>query len=213
MLTKYDRIKVIIVDDHPIVSKGLETLLAKENGFEVIASFALGLDSLPFLEKNEVDIVLLDLSLPDINGIDLCMKIKQTNPKCCVLALSNHIERTLIMQMLKNGASGYILKNSPVDEIICCINQCLKGEISFSKEVKEIISKPSINELKERPRLTRREKQILSLVEEGKTTISIAELLFVSPLTIETHRRNLMQKFDVKNALELIKIAHEQGLL
>ncbi|MGM9476140.1 response regulator [Pedobacter sp. GSP4] len=213
MFSGKEQIKIVVIDDHPVVAAGLESLLAKEKGFDVIAIFACGLDSLPFIEENEVDIVILDISLPDVNGVDLCRRIKSISPKISVLALSNHTERILIMQMLQNGASGYMLKNSPISEIVSCIHECLLGGIAYSKEVKDIILKPAINELNERPKITKREKQVLKLIEEGKTTIAMAEMLFVSPLTIETHRRNLMQKFGVKNALELIKISREQLLL
>ncbi len=205
--------RIIIIDDHPLVSAGLESLLAREEDFEVIGTFALGLAGLTFLTQNEADIVILDISLPDVNGVDLCLKIKSLLPQCDVLALSNHAERTLMMQMLQHGASGYLLKNAPIDEIINGIKDCLRGEMAFSKEVKAIMLKPSVNELGARPKITKREKQVLKLIEEGKTTAAMADLLFVSPLTIETHRRNLMQKFGVKNALELIKTSREQLLL
>lgn len=205
--------RIIIIDDHPLVSAGLESLLAREADFEVIGTFASGLAGLAFLTQNQADIVILDISLPDVNGVDLCLKIKSLLPQCDVLALSNHTERMLMMQMLQNGASGYLLKNAPIDEIINGIKDCLNGEMAFSKEVKAIMLKPSVNELGARPKITKREKQILKLIEEGKTTMAMADLLFVSPLTIETHRRNLMQKFGVKNALELIKISREQLLL
>lgn len=212
MLKENKKISVVIVDDHPIVTQGIETILAKEKDLVIAGSFNNGADFLLFLKSNDVDVVLLDISLPDINGIDLCLKIKKINPNICVLALSNHAERTLIMQMIQNGASGYMLKNASVDELKKCIKAGLNGDIAFSNEVRDIIAKPSINELKDRPKITQREKQILRLIAEGKTTIAIAEDLFLSPLTVETHRKNLMQKVNAKNSLELIKIAKEQLL-
>lgn len=206
-------IRLAIVDDHQIVIQGLKTLLANQEEIEVIDSFVSGTDFISFLATCEVDIVLLDVMLPDGNGIDWCKEIKIKAPNTSVLALSNHAERSFIMKMLQNGASGYLLKNVSVEELVHAIKAAHRGEIAFSKEVNEIISKPTINELKGPPQLTKREKQILEMIAEGKTTANMAETLFLSPLTVETHRRNLLQKFDVKNVAELIKEALQQRLL
>lgn len=202
-------IKLAIVDDHPIIAQGIGSMLANENDILVVGNFSYGLKFLSFLEHNHVDIVLLDISLPDINGMDLCIEIKKQDFRIVVLALSNHTDKAFIMQMLQNGASGYLLKSEAVDELKRCIDACLKGEIVFSEEVKKIITKPSLKNVRERPRLTQREKQILKLIAEGKTTVEIGTLLFLSPHTIETHRRSLMRKFEVKNSIELINIAKE----
>lgn len=207
------RSALAIVDDHPIVMQGLHMLLMHEKDIEIAGSFATGADFLAFLKENEVNIVLLDISLPDTSGIDLCREIKMISPDTYVLALSNHSERSMIMQMLQNGASGYLLKNASAEELVNCVREALKGVITFSQAVKEIIARPSMAELKGVPQLTRREKEILQLIADGKTTTSIAEQLSLSPLTIETHRRNLMQKFEVKNVAALVKVAMQQRLL
>lgn len=202
-----------IVDDHPIVMQGLHMLLMHEKDITIAGSFTTGADFMAFLKENEVNIVLLDISLPDTSGIDLCREIKMISPDTYVLALSNHSERSMIMQMLQNGASGYLLKNASAEELVNCVHEALKGVITFSQAVKEIIARPSMAELKGIPQLTRREKEILQLIADGKTTTSIAEQLSLSPLTIETHRRNLMQKFEVKNVAALVRIAMQQRLL
>lgn len=207
------KITLAIVDDHPIVIQGLKTMLANNPGIEVSGSFTNGADLISFLKVDKVHVVLLDIMLPDINGMDLCKEIKNISPGTCILALSNHAERSIIMQTLQNGASGYLLKNAAIEELISCINEALNGGIAFSREVKEIIARPSMNELRGRPQLTKREGQILKLIAAGKTTTMIAEELFVSPLTVETHRRNLIQKFEVKNAAELIMAAVQQKIL
>lgn len=208
-----EKIHIIIVDDHPIVTEGMKAVLNTFADIGQIETFALGMDCLSFLAKHEVDLVFLDISLPDINGIELCAKIKALNHKICIIALSNHAERSLILSMLQNGASGYMLKNSPVDEIKNCISVALDGGLAFGKSVQEIIAKPTLNELKDRPKITKREKQILALIAEGKTTTMMAEELFLSPLTVETHRHNLMQKFGVRNAIELLKAVQDQLLI
>ncbi|GAA4211198.1 response regulator transcription factor [Pedobacter jeongneungensis] len=206
-------IKLAVVDDHPIVIQGIVSLINNLGNMEVVGSFQSGSELIIFLNDHELDILLLDIMLPDINGIELCAQVKKISPATAVIAISNHTERSIIMQILQNGASGYILKNASVEELKNCIETALNGELAFSKEVMEIIAKPSINDLKGRPKFTRREKEILRLIAQGKTTTGIADELFLSPLTVETHRRNMMQKLDVKNSIELINMATEQLLI
>jgi DNA-binding NarL/FixJ family response regulator len=206
-------IKLAVVDDHPIVIQGIVSLINNLENMHVVGSFQSGSALISFLNNNEIDIVLLDIMLPDGNGIELCLQVKKLSPKTVVIAISNHTERSIIMQILQNGASGYILKNASVEELKNGIETALRGELAFSKEVMEIITKPSVNDLKGRPKFTKREKQILQLIAQGKTTTGIADELFLSPLTVETHRRNMMQKLDVKNSIELINIATEQLLI
>lgn len=213
MLQDKDKMTLAVVDDHPVVIEGLLKLLDNKEHLRVAGSFTTGADFWSFTRTNKVDIVLLDISLPDMNGMDLCKDIKLAHPGTCVLILSNHSERSIIMQALQNGASGYLLKNASAAELIGCIQEALGGQITFSREVKEIIARPTVSELKGIPSLTRREKEILHLISEGITTAGIAQQLSLSPLTIETHRRNLLQKFDVKNVAALIKVAVQQGLV
>ncbi|WP_029985421.1 response regulator [Pedobacter jeongneungensis] len=208
-----NKIKLAVVDDHPIVIQGIVSLINNLGNMDVVGSFQSGGELIAFLNDHELDIVLLDIMLPDINGIELCAQVKKLSPATAVIAISNHTERSIIMQILQNGASGYILKNASVEELKNCIETALNGELAFSKEVIEIIAKPSINDLKGRPKFTKRENEILRLIAQGKTTAGIADELFLSPLTVETHRRNMMQKLDVKNAIELINIATEQLLI
>ncbi len=206
-------INIALVDDHPIVIQGLKMMLEAEKYFNVCGSFVDGSGILSYLKTNEADIVLLDITLPDINGIELCREIKKISQNTSIIMLSNRSERSIIMQCIQNGASGYLLKNATVEELTSCIKGALSGNIVFCNEVKEIISKPSQSELQEIPRLTKREKEILKLLTEGKTSAVIADQLFLSPLTVDTHRKNIMQKFKVKNVAELITVATQQNLL
>lgn len=208
-----DKLLTAIVDDHPIVIAGLKQLLQHEDNIQVIGGFGNGESILAYLKLNRVDLILLDITLPDVNGMELCQMVKNESLSTIILILSNHTERSIIMQTIQNGASGYLLKNSSIDELRNCIIEAVNGNICFSKEVIEIISRPSKNQLQERPRLTRREKQILALIAEGKTSQNIANELFLSPLTVDTHRKNLIQKFDVKNVVELVMAASQQHLL
>jgi DNA-binding NarL/FixJ family response regulator len=202
-----------IVDDHPIVIEGLKTLLKNEPNIELIGGFCNGMDILSYIRTNRIDLILLDVTLPDINGMELCQKIKKESVATIIIILSNHTERSIIMQTIRNGASGYLLKNSTVEELRHCIAEAIKGNICYSKAVMEIISRPSKNELEGTPRLTRREKEILNMIAAGKTSQVIGQELFLSPLTIDTHRKNLIQKFGVKNVAELVMAASQQQLL
>jgi len=202
-----------IVDDHPIVIEGLSGLLGKRAELEVVGCFTRGQALLSFLRKNTVDVVLLDIFLPDGNGMDICQQLKKLSPSTMVLAFSNHEERGAILKMLQNGASGYLLKNSTVEELMNCINEALAGQIAFSPAVKEIIARPQLNGFSEMPKLTTREKEVLQHIALGMTTIEIGAKLFLSKFTIESHRKNLLQKFKAKNMAELIKMATEQGFI
>jgi DNA-binding NarL/FixJ family response regulator len=213
MLQDKNKITLAIVDDHPVVIQGLEKLFSNDKRITITGSFTTGAEFVAFIKKNKVQIVLLDITLPDISGPDLCKTIKLISPATCVLGFSSHGERVVIMQLLQHGASGYLLKNISAEEMQVCIEEALNGEITFSKEVKKIMARHSVSELKPVPRLTKREKQILQLIADGKTNAVIAEQLSLSTLTVETHRKNLMQKFEVKNSAALIKTAMEQQLL
>jgi len=211
MLTK--RTTLAIVDDHPIVLEGLQKLLANVKEIEITGCFTTGAAFMSFLKENKVDVLLLDITLPDVNGIELCKEVKEMSPATHVLALSNHSERSMILQMIQHGATGYLLKNISSEELIACIQEALNGLVTFSKAAREIMARPSVSELKGAPQLTKREKEILHLIADGKTTPDIAQQLNLSPLTIETHRKNLIQKFQAKNVASLIKLATQQGLV
>ncbi len=206
------QIRLVIVDDHPIVIQGLRSVFMNNAHITIIADFNLGKDLTDFMATNQVDLVLLDGMLRDGNGIDLCRKIKMISTDTYVLAFSHTNERSIITQMLHQGASGYLLKNTSVEELTHCIYKTLNGEVTFSKAVKEVLARPASGDLKRVPELTKREKEVLGLIAEGKTTTLMAKQLFVSPLTIESHRRNLLQKFEAKNVASLIHLASGQGL-
>ena len=206
--------RLVIVDDHPIVIQGLSALLQGEDDLHIAGTFTTGNAFLAFLkERAQVDIVLLDITLPDINGVEVCKEIKKLSPETKVLIISNHSERSIIMQMLQQGASGYLLKNASSEELVRCVHDVLAGRIALSAEVTAIMTRPLQNELKNIPHLTKREIQVLGMIAEGRTSASIAEELCVSQFTVETHRRNLMQKFDANNTAALIKMAAEHKLL
>lgn len=209
----YDKnnIKLAIVDDHPMILEGLKSLLEKDTKFHVF-SFTKGAAVIDFIQENKIDVILLDIVLSDGNGLDFCKIIKQKAPQSVVIALSNQAERSIIFRFLENGGNGYILKNADSQEIIEGIEKALIGDFALSKEVQEIMLSTPTTHL-ELPRLTKREKQILQAIAKGNTSAEIAELLFISVITVETHRRNLLQKFKAKNMMELVKIATENQLI
>lgn len=197
----------VIIDDHPVVLQGLRYMLEGQEHMEVLACFTTGKEALEYLRRQEVSVVLQDIGLPDTSGIELCCEIKMLQPDVKVLVLSNYNERSIIFESLKNGASGYLLKNTAPDILMQGIKDALDGKLVLSEEVQAIMTQPAPADLSVPPRLTRREKEILQYIADGCTTAEIAEKLFISPLTVESHRRNLMQKFSVNNAPGLIKMA------
>ncbi|ANH82045.1 DNA-binding response regulator [Niabella ginsenosidivorans] len=210
----HNKISVAIVDDHPVVVEGLKTLLKNDEGIGGIISCVRGKEIIECLQEQPVDLVLLDIILPDANGIELCKEIKKIAPETIILGLSNQAERSIILQMMQNGASGYLLKNASAAELLRCIAEVQEGKTAFSDEVKEIMARPSHHDLEAAiPSLTKREKQILKMIANGDTSQQIAATLFLSTLTVETHRRNLLHKLKAKNVAGLIKRATEYRLL
>ncbi|MDO1513292.1 response regulator transcription factor [Maribacter confluentis] len=206
-------INVLIVDDHPMVIEGLKTLLAGETTIHIKNYFTNGNDTLAFLENDTCDIILLDVNLPDINGVEMVGMILNKRANIGILGLSTYSEPSIINQMIKNGVKGYLLKNATSNELVEAINQVHQGRFYFGSEIQKILADSVAQDTKAAPKLTRREKHVLALISEGKTTNTIAEELFISPLTVETHRRNLMQKLKVSNAASLIKVAIEKKLI
>ncbi|AWK03221.1 DNA-binding response regulator [Flavobacterium crocinum] len=205
--------KTVIVDDHPIVISGIAGLLSDLENIKIVEKFGSGLALLDYIEDNTVDLILMDIFLPVINGVDLCKTIKQKHPKIVIIGMSSQSERSLVMQFIQNGGNGYILKNASFDEFKNCIYKAIGGEIVFSEEVKTIISQPLSEELERIPALSRRERDIALLLSQGKSTQEIADDLFLSFLTVQTHRRNILQKYKMKNVAELIAFLLKNNML
>ncbi|UPZ16340.1 response regulator [Flavobacterium humidisoli] len=205
--------KTVIVDDHPIVISGIAGLLSELDNIEIVEKFESGIALLDYIEDSKVDLILMDIFLPVINGVDLCKTIKQKHPKIVIIGMSSQSERSLVMQFIQNGGNGYILKNASFDEFKNCIYKAIDGEIVFSEEVKTIISQPLSEDLERIPGLSRRERDIALLLSQGKSTQEIADDLFLSFLTVQTHRRNILQKYKMKNVAELIAFLLKNNML
>ena len=206
-------IKVIIIDDHPIVLEGLKNLLAGRDDMMLAGTFDNGKAGLKAIEELDPNVVLLDINLPDIDGAAICKQVRKQDKDIRIVALSVHNERTVIRNMLNSGANAYVLKNSVGEEIINAIHTTLDGNNYLCRKTKEIMAQIDENDLAEIPRITRREKEILELVSQGLTTTQIAEKLFISMHTVESHRKNLIEKFDVATMTAVIKLATKYGLI
>jgi DNA-binding NarL/FixJ family response regulator len=204
-------IRVFIVDDHPLVQEGIRSLLREEKTIEVCGYAMTALSCLGFFVNNTADVILMDIELPDMNGIDLCKEIKTKYPGIMVLGLSTFNQGSYITKMMENGASGYVVKNADRKELLEAIQEVNKGKNYLSFEAGQAMRKET--DLPQVPLITRREKEILFLISEGLTNPEIAEKLFVSCSTVDSHRKNLLAKLGVKNTASLVKYAMDHSLI
>lgn len=196
--------KVFIVDDHYLVIEGIKATLRNEEGIELVGHAYNGDGCLAFLQQNLPDVILMDINLPDVSGIDLCKKVLQKYPTVYVVALSSYNQLSFITKMLENGALGYVLKNATRQELLLAIETVKRGRQYLSIDASDMIKTAVAEDV---PTLTRRETEILRLIADGFTNAEMAAQLFVSPTTIDTHRKHLLEKFDAKNTAILIKKA------
>lgn len=208
-------IRLLIADDHRLFIEGMKLLVQSEADLLCVGEAANGVEALQFLEKNPVEVVLLDIDMPIMNGMEACLEIKKRFPKVKILALTMYNQPSIIRQIMKNGASGYILKNTSKEELLDAIHAVMRGDIFLSRKASESL----VNEFTQPqttafiPEITNREKEVLQLIVDGCTTPEIAQKLFISPNTAETHRRNLLAKLGVRNTAELVRLTLEKGLL
>ena len=207
-------ISVFIVDDHPVVIEGIHSLLQNEKDIAWVGQAMNAASCLGFFVNNTADVVLMDISMPDMDGVELCAVMKERYPGIMILGLSTFNQGLYIKKMVENGASGYILKNSSKEDLINAIHAVHEGHIYFSGEVgmalQEYQKSAAAREL---PVLTAREKEVLELIAEGYTNPQIAEKIFLSPFTVDSHRKNLLAKLGVKNTASLIRLAVEKKLI
>jgi DNA-binding NarL/FixJ family response regulator len=208
----HNQINVYIVEDHQVVIEGIVSLLQNEKELTVIGHSTTAKDCLEFFHTHTAEVILMDINLPDMNGIELCAKIKELYPTIMVLALSTFNQSVYINKMMESGASGYLLKNAEKKEIIEALYTVLQGKIYYSFEAGKSLKSARLKS-NEVPILTKREKEILVLVTEGLTNSEIAKKLFISIDTVDTHRKNLYNKLGVKNIATLIKYALKNDLI
>jgi DNA-binding NarL/FixJ family response regulator len=203
-------IRIFIADDHYMVVEGIRSMLLQEKRIEWIGHAMTAASCMAFLLRQQPDVLLLDINLPDKSGIDLCKEIKGKYPEIFVIGLSSFNQQSYIQKMMQNGASGYVLKNATRDEIIEAIESAMRGDTFLSAEASVTMRE---NKDAEIPVITRREKEVLLLIAEGLTNREIADKLFISTTTVDTHRNSLLSKFDVKNTANLIRMSAQFGLI
>jgi DNA-binding NarL/FixJ family response regulator len=214
-----DKIKVILVDDHAIVRDGIKALISTDE-IEVINEASNAQDFFSMLQIKKPDIAVLDISLPDISGIEITKKLSIEHPGIKVIILSMHLNEDFIFNAVKAGAMAYLPKNSTRKELIDAIRQVAAGEEYFSEPVSNIILKSYIKkakteeeEKKEENALSKREVEILKLFAEGKSNKEIADMLFISSRTVESHKNHIMLKLELKSTVELIKFAIKNNII
>ncbi len=211
-------IKIILADDHQIVRHGLRSLLEAEHDMKVIAEADNGREVLRMARELSPQVIIMDISMPDLNGIEATRQILGENPEIKVVALSMHSDSLFILNMLKAGASGYLLKDCALEELVKAIRTVVGNRTYLSPGVSDIVVKDFVCSWSEAPDasafslLTAREREVLQLMAEGKTTNQIAECLCVSVKTVEAHRKQIMNKSGIHSVAELTKYAIRQGL-
>jgi DNA-binding NarL/FixJ family response regulator len=203
-------IKVFITDDHYMVVEGIRSLLQNEKDIEWMGHASNAASCLAFLQQQLPDIILMDINLPDISGIDLCKEVRLKYPSAFIIGLSTFNQQSFIQKMMDNGASGYVLKNAKQEELMEAIATVASGKIFLSDEAALSLRK---NNDTEAPVLTRREKEVIELIAEGMTNNEIAQKLFISVSTVDTHRKNILSKLNAKNTAELVKLAFMYKLI
>ena len=212
-----DRIRILIVDDHTIVRTGLRLLLEAEQDILVVSEAVNGLEALKLVEIHHPDVVLMDIAMPGMDGLEATRQIKARWPEVKVLCLTMHRSDEYFFEMLKAGASGYILKGAETSDLIHAVQVVGKGEVYLYPTMAQMLVKDYLNSTQWEEgvgmSLSRREKEILGLIGEGCSTKEIAEKLVISPSTVHSHHSNLMTKLGLNNRRELIQYARQRGLI
>ena len=212
-------IRVMIADDHNMFVEGIESILDGIDNIQVVSKCYNGPEVFEKLAHTPADVILLDINLPGMNGIEVCQKLSKDYPVVKVLALSMHNEESFVTEILKHGAQGYILKNTGKKELISAIETVYNGQSYFSDEVTETIMKSLVSQKSGgkkssmlAPKISRREKDVLDLSVKEHTTQEIADTVFISLKTVESHRRSLLTKLGVRNTAGLVRVAIENQL-
>lgn len=204
-----EKLQVLIVDDHPMVIEGMRSLLCNLDFVGIAGTAANAFEAVALLKTRPVDVAIVDINLPDINGIELTVKIVKEFPGVKVLAMSTFKERSYISRMIQSGASGYLVKSASAEEIAEAVLTAYEGKLYLSLDLNAIDGEVTA----EPPILSRREKEVLEYIAEGFTNPQIAEKLFISLHTVDTHRKNILTKFNVNNTAALIKLAVRLNLV
>jgi DNA-binding NarL/FixJ family response regulator len=214
-----NRLRIVLADDHTILREGLRALLSTNADFEVVGEAADGREAVRSVEKLEPDLLLMDLSMPRMSGMDAISEIKKRHPTTKIIALTVHKTEEYLMTTLQAGADGYVLKDATHDELVMAIHNVVSGKSYLSPGISEKViegyleGKESSSSISSWQKLSQREREVLKLIAEGYKNKEIAEDLCISLKTVEKHRANLMKKLDLHNAAGLTVYAVERGLV
>ena len=211
-------ISIMLADDHPVVRRGMQTLLEAEPDFSVIGETGDGLDTVREVERLQPDVLVLDLMMPGLSGLEVLRIIRQRSPRTRVVVLSMHNNNAFVVTALKEGATGYVLKGSEEQNLVHAVREAVAGRRFLSPPVTERAIDAYISQARAAPidphdTLTAREREVLQLAAEGKTSGEIAARLHISHRTVENHRANVMRKLGLKNQSELVCYALRRGLI
>ncbi|MHB9133628.1 MAG: response regulator [Armatimonadota bacterium] len=211
-------LRIALVDDHQILRQGLRVLLERQPDFRVAGEAANGREAVQLVRELAPDMVIMDVAMPELNGVDATRQIMSAMPTTKVIALSMHADKGIVQDILRAGASGYLLKESAYEELVSAIRVTLTGQIYMSQKIMSLMMKDYVLRLDDRQvrkssLLSPREREIWQLLAEGHSNLDIADRLHLSVRTVETHRKNLMEKLGVSSVAELTKIAIREGLV
>lgn len=212
-------ISVLIADDHAVVRQGIRQLIGAEADMTVVGEASDGLEAVDMAKSMKPDVVLLDIAMPGVSGLEAVSLIKDSVPECEVVVLTMHAKDNFVHRVLDSGALGYVLKASPIGDVLQAVRAARRGEYFLSSKIKAEVVSAYLDSRKKAPAvkgydlLSEREQQVFRLVAEGNSTNKIAEVLCVSPKTVEKHRTNIMKKLGLKDRLELVKMAIRIGII
>ena len=212
------KIKVVVADDHTILRQGIKALLDNQEGIEVVGEAKDGREAIKTIEELLPDVILMDIAMPGLNGLEATRRIKKKFPQTKVVVLTMHANEEYIFQILNAGADGYLVKETAFQDLISAINAVHKGEAFMSPSISKKVMTDYIQRAQGEEKvgfdtLTTREREILQLVAEGNSNKKIAEALFISPKTVETHRAHIMDKLNIHDRAGLIKYAIRKGMI
>ncbi|UXX77776.1 response regulator transcription factor [Reichenbachiella carrageenanivorans] len=202
-------IKVLLADDHTIVMEGLQVVLSAEEEFEVVGTVLNGEQVIQFVGKHPVDVVVLDINMPVMDGISCARRLKKDYPELKIIILTMYAQRSFVDEILKIGIDGCLLKNNTGKELTTAIFRVMNGSQYYDRLKNFNSSEEEVKQYK----LSKRELDVIKLVAEGKTSQQIADELFISELTVQTHRRNMMRKLDLKNSMQVVQFVQDNELI
>jgi two-component system, NarL family, response regulator NreC len=212
-------IRILLADDHTVVRDGLRALLEKQPDMTVVAEASDGRDSIRLAEEQSPDVVVMDIGMPSLNGIEATRRILAANPRTAVVMLSMHQDESYVLRSLKAGAKGYLLKDSLRGDVIDAIRAVAQGRSFLTRKVRLMLQEDYVRQMESRgledsyDLLTDREREVLHMVAEGKSNKEVAGLLNISPTTVETHRAHILQKLGIHSVPELILYAVRKGIV